>query len=174
MTVGAQQAMTRQQLEGAPQIGEDIFRAITRLPGIAGNDLTAQFHLRGAPQDELYVSLDGMELIEPFHLKELDNALSIVDVKAIGGVELTSGGFSAEIGDRLTGVLTMRSIEPRTDRTHVSAGLSITNARVNADGGFAKGRGGWVLSARRGYVDLAMKFTDATDGFKPRYGDAFA
>ena len=173
-TIAARQTMTRQQIEAAPQIGEDIFRVMTRLPGVAGNDLTAGFHLRGAPQDEQYVSFDGLELVEPFHLKDLDNAVSIIDVKAVGGVEMTSSGFSAEYGDRLTGVLAIRSIEPRGDRTHVAAGISLTNVRASADGGFAGGRGAWLVSARRGYLDIALSFTDATNGYKPRYGDAFA
>ncbi|MBV9880471.1 MAG: TonB-dependent receptor, partial [Gemmatirosa sp.] len=173
-TVASRQTMTRQQLEATPQIGEDVFRALGRLPGMAGTDISAQLHLRGAPQDELYVTLDGVELVEPFHLKDFDNAMSIVDVKAIGGLELTSGGFSAEYGDHLTGVFNMRSVEPRTDRTHGAAGISLMNGRANVDGGFANGRGGWLVSARRGYLDVALRFTDVSQNFKPRYGDVFA
>lgn len=167
-------AMSRQQIETVPQIGEDIYRAVNRLPGVAANDFSAKFSVRGASGDELYATLDGLELVEPYHLKDvMEGALSILDSKAIGSVELTTGGFSAEYGDRLTGVFTMRSVDPRTDRTRTSIGASIMNVRATSQGGFAAGRGGWLFSVRRGYLDLAMKLANANDSLSPRYYDTF-
>lgn len=173
-SVAAPQALTRQQLETVPQIGEDIYRAVTRLPGVSGDDFSAKFSVRGSSGDQLYVSLDGLELVEPFHLRDLGGAFSIVDIQALGSAALTMGGFSAEYGDRLGGVFTLRSLDPRTDRVRTSLGLSLMNARVTSQGGFANGKGGWLFSARPGYLDIAMKFTDMNDSIKPRYYDVFA
>jgi hypothetical protein len=167
--------MSRTQIQAAPQIGEDIFRAVSRLPGIAANEFSAGFAVRGFGPEELYVSLDGLELTEPYHLKDIaGGALSILDVDAVGGVELTTGGFSAEYGDRLGGVFSMRSVDPRRDRTRTALGISVMNARASSQGGFAHGRGGWLVSARRGYLDLALRLTQQNDSIKPRYYDAFA
>jgi hypothetical protein len=168
------QTMTRQHIETVPQIGDDIYRAVTRLPGVQAGDFSAKFGVRGASGDELYVSLDGLELVEPFHLKDVQGgAFSILDSRAIGGVELTTGGYTAEYGDRLTGVFTMRSVEPVTEGIRTSLGLSVMNARVTSQGGFAKGRGGWLASARRGYLDIALKLANANDSLNPRYHDLF-
>ncbi|MEP6621646.1 MAG: TonB-dependent receptor [bacterium] len=172
--VAASQTFSRAQIEAAPQIGEDIYRAVNRLPGIAADDFSSDFRVRGGSGSELYTTLDGMELIRPFHLEDLGGSFSILDVKSIGAVDLTLGGLTADIGNRLTGAFAMQSVEPMTDRVHTSLGISLMNARGQAQGGFAEGRGGWLASYRRGYLELALKLASAGDSLTPKYDDAFA
>jgi hypothetical protein len=171
-TGGSRQTMTREQIQSNPQLGEDVFRAINRLPGLSANDMSARFYVRGGSLDELYVTLDGVELFEPFHLKDIDAALSLIDVEAIAGIDLNTGGFSSEYGDRLTGVLNMKSLEPRRE-ARSAVGLSILNLRGMTQGTFRGGKGGWLVSARRGYLDIALALTNSNDSISPRYYDVF-
>ena len=166
-------ALTRQQIESAPQLGEDIFRSIARLPGVSTNDMSARFTVRAAGIDQLYSTLDGLELDEPFHLKDLDGALSILDVSSISGLDMSTGGFTSEFGNRLGGVLNLHSVAPRTDRVRHALSLSILNARYTAQGALTD-RGGWYVSARRGYIDIALKLIQEDDSLSPRYHDLFA
>ena len=62
---GTRQTMSREDVQSVPQIGNDIFRAVNRLPGLASNDYSAHFGIRGGRHDETLITLDGLELYEP-------------------------------------------------------------------------------------------------------------
>jgi len=165
------QALSREEIQSIPHFGEDIYRAVQRLPGISGNDFSAKFTVRGGENKEVLVLLDGLELYEPFHLNEIGGGLSIVDVEAIGGINLMTGGFPAEYGDKLSGVFDISSITPEPGQRRTALGLSFLNARFKTEGLFKDGRGQWFLSARRGYIDLVLKLTGAEDQLSPDYYD---
>lgn len=165
-------SLTAAELEVLPQVGDDLFRSIARLPGLAADDVSAQFWVRGAPHSELLARLDGVDLLEPFHLKDVDGALSIVDPAIIRWLDLSTGGFSAEYGDRLAGVLTMETKSER--RTHTALNLSLTGVGAARHGVFAGQKGRWFVTARRGYPDVALKASGRDDRITPRYYDAMA
>ena len=168
-------ALDREEISELPHFGDDLYRAMNVLPGTSGGDFSARFAVRGGLYDETLVTLDDQELMEPFHLKDFQGIFSIIDPEAIGGVELTPGGFTAKYGDRMTGVLDMVTRSPKAIRAGV--GISLTTAWANAGGLFSGGRGSWLVSARRGYLDFILKAV-ADDGDEgeppsPRYWDAF-
>jgi len=169
--VGSAAAMTGRQLETLPQVGQDLYRSIARLPGLAADDISAQFWVRGAPQSEVRGRLDGLDLIEPFHLKDVGGALSIVDPAVIGWLELATGGFGAEHGDRLAGVLTL---ETRSEaRTRSAVDLSLTGLGLRREGTLPGGAR-YLVSGRRGYPDVALQAAGRDDDVSPRYFDGLA
>lgn len=171
---GAAATLTQRDLETLPQVGEDLFRSIARLPGVTADDFTAKFWVRGAPQRQLLVRLDGADLLEPFHLKDVDGALSIIDLHAIRRLDLMTGGFTTDYGNRAAGVLTMESLSPTGSRPAAALGLSLTSMRAGGTGTFAGGAGRWFGSIRRGYPDIALKVEGRDDEVYPRYWDAYA
>jgi outer membrane cobalamin receptor len=168
------QVLTREEMQTRPHGGEDIYRAVNRLPGITTDDISAKLHVRGSASDQVLEQLDGVELYEPYHLKDQDGVLSIIDVESVSDVRLLTGGFPVEYGNKMAGVVSMRTINPRPDRTTTTLALSLMNVMVNSQGGFASGRGTWLASARRGYLDLVLDLTNATQpgsDLSPRYYD---
>ncbi len=165
-------SLTAEQLEVLPLLGDDLYRSIARLPGLAADDVSARFWVRGAPHGELLARLDGVDLIEPFHLKDVDGALAMVDPAVIQRLDLTTGGFGVEFGDRLAGVLTM---ETKSDaRSWTALNLSLTGVGALRRGGFAGDRGRWLVAARRGYPDVALRLSDRDRDISPRYYDVTA
>ncbi len=165
----------REQILSLPHFGDDLYRAIALLPGVSGSDFSSRFSLRGGLYEEILVTLDGLELIEPFHLKDVAGFLSIVDPEIIDAVDLIPGVFPAEYGDRMAGVAQMNTTVPEADR-RLRVGISVTTAWLGGSGGFAKGKGRFLASLRRGTLDVARAVgvgrEDDAD-ITTRYWDAF-
>ena len=169
------QTMSREDIETVPQIGEDIFRAVNRLPGLSSGDYSAHFQIRGGRHDETLILFDGLELYEPYHLKDFnEGAISIIDTQTIEGVELLTGGFPAQYGNKRSGVFNVTSRTPDSDHARYSAGLSFMNARAAGGGPLWGGKGSWLVSARSGYMDLVFGLIKQNDLPSPRYHDVFA
>jgi hypothetical protein len=153
---------------------EDITRAVARLPGVSSNDFSSKFTVRGGEADEVLINLDGMELYEPFHQRDFAGGLfSIVDIEAVQGVDLLTGGFGSEYGNRQSGVFNMTTKQPRNDERNSSIGISIMNARVYTDGTFMNNKGSYLITARRGMLDQTFKLIGEDENM-PTFYDMLA
>lgn len=166
----ARQALTEDEIHSTPQMGEDIYRAVARLPGISANDFSVKFTVRGGEHEEVLVLLYVIELYDAFHLKDINGgALSIVDAEATQGIDLLTGGFPVEDGDRTSGVFNIDLRRPRAGQVRHSAGISMMNAREMSEGTFE--RGSWLVSKRRGYLDLVLTLMNEEEDLSPKYYD---
>ncbi|MFC1555345.1 carboxypeptidase-like regulatory domain-containing protein, partial [candidate division KSB1 bacterium] len=163
-----------EDLRDFPQLGEDIFRAVKRLPGLSGNDFSAKFAVRGGEHDEVLVMLDGLELHDPFHLKAVGGGLSIIDVELINSIDMITGAFPAEYGNKLSGVFNMQTRTPTSEKPRTSLAISFLNTRFLTEGTFKNGKGSWQLLARRGYIEYILKLMEEENNVKPVYYDIYS
>jgi len=150
--------LSRDELARTPHAGDDLLRALKRLPGATGGDFSAKLNIRGGEDGEVLLLLDGLELNEPFHLKDFQSMFSTVDAEAVGGVDFLSGGFPVEYGDRMSGVIDVTVDTPSGEPT-TTLSVSTLQARALSQGSFDGGRGQWLVCARGWYpaalLDLA-------------------
>lgn len=169
------QSLTRENIQTLAQFGEDVYRTVTRLPGVTSDDYSARFSVRGGRHEDVLVLFDGQELHEPFHVQDVNGGVvSIVDADAIEGVTLMTGGFPAEFGNKTSGVFDITSRKQRDSTRSLSIGCSLTNLRLLSEGTFGDQRGSWFFVARRGYLDLVLDLMKAIESPNPSYYDVFS
>lgn len=61
--------MSLEELKVLPNPTDDVFRSVQVLAGIATDNLNAQFSVRGQDFSDMLTLMDGIEIYEPFHLK---------------------------------------------------------------------------------------------------------
>ncbi|HMB72206.1 MAG TPA: TonB-dependent receptor, partial [Gammaproteobacteria bacterium] len=167
-----QQLIGQRDLEYMPEVGDDVIRAVARLPGIASNGLSAVSHFRGGELSETLVRLDGMRLYDPFHLRDFQAVFSAIDPRIVSSMNIYTGGFPAVYGDRMSGVVDVETMTVEQDTYH-EIGASFFNSSLLSSGRFASQRGEWIVSARRSNLDLLYRnFSEQPD--RPRYSDLFA
>ncbi|MDX1381201.1 MAG: TonB-dependent receptor, partial [Xanthomonadales bacterium] len=156
-------------IQALPDLGEDPVRAAQRLPGSAAGGLSSRAHFRGGENNETAIYLNGLQLLDPFHIRDYHSIFSTIDARAVSGMETYTGGFPATWGDRMSGLLLLETRRP-DEPLRTELGLSVYNASVLNTGRTADAGVEWLVSARRSNLDLVL----SDDLGKPDYFDVFA
>ncbi|HEX6940838.1 MAG TPA: TonB-dependent receptor [Longimicrobiales bacterium] len=144
------------KLSIVPGLAEaDVFRALQSLPAVAAaSDFSSALYVRGGAPDQNLVLLDGAPLFNPFHL---GGVFAAFDPSTVATVDILPGAFPASAGDRLSAVISLHTRDGGRDRIRGQGAIGLISARASIDGPLPGGRGSYLLSLRRTYVDL---FTD--------------
>lgn len=73
-------------MQNLPDLGEDPLRTAQHLPGTASARFSARSHIRGGEENETLIVLDGLPLVDPFHVRDYNNIFSTVDQRAISEI----------------------------------------------------------------------------------------
>ena len=166
-------SLSKEAIEHFPLIDNDVMRAGHVFPGVVSSDYSTRFSVRGGEKDDISVRLDGMELYNPYHLQDFGGAVSLIGLGLVQNTELLIGGFPAEYGEKMSGVFDITTRTPNPDQFSANFGVDLINATATLEGPFLK-KGGWLLSARRGYIDLILMLMDIDENYKPQYADIYS
>ncbi|MCB9211479.1 MAG: TonB-dependent receptor [Ignavibacteriales bacterium] len=139
----------------------DVLRAFQALPGIStNNEFSAEFNVRGGNKDENLIQVNGAQVYEPFHLKEVPNAsVGVFNSDLIGKVNLITGGFSARYGDRLSSVANIDYREGDSENYKGAATLSLAFVDGFLEGPFLD-KGSFIVGVRKTYMEYVIDMTD--------------
>jgi hypothetical protein len=150
----------------------DVFKTMQTLPGISvNNEMSAKFNVRGGNFDENLVLVNGTQVYEPFHIKEATNAsVGIFNVDLMRKVDLITGGFTAEYGDKMSSVLKIDYREGSKEGIKGLLGLSLTDYDLLLEGPITE-KSTFIIGARKSYVQYIMGLLNMDDRIHPSLYD---
>lgn len=146
-----------EQIKALPVIfGEpDVLKAITLLPGIkSGGEGGTGFYVRGGGPDQNLILMDDAVIYNASHLLGF---LSVFNTDAVRNVEIIKGGMPANYGGRLSSILNVNLREGNEQKYQVNGGVGLIASRLMFEGPIKKGKSGFMIAARRTYIDALVK-----------------
>lgn len=134
---------------------KDVLKVIQLLPGVqSGSEGQSGLYVRGGGPDQNLIILDGATV---YNAQHLFGFFSLFNGDALRSVELIKGGFPARYGGRLSSVIDMNMKDGNKEKTTGELGVGIISSKGVLEGPFMKGKGSYILSGRRTYVDALMQ-----------------
>ncbi len=151
-------ALRYEEVRRAPGAAEDVQRMIQALPGVAGeSDQNNEIVVRGGSPSENLIVLDGIEVENINHFGypgASGGPINAVNAEFLNEVTFASGGFSARYGDKLSSVLDLDLREGSRQRVAGSLDLNMAGAGGSLEGPINEGKGSFLLTGHRSYLDL--------------------
>ena len=112
--------------------GGSIEAMLTTFAGVnSSNELSSQYSVRGGNFDENIVYINGIEVYRPLLVRSgQQEGLSIINPDMVSGIGFSSGGFSAEYGDKMSSVLDIAYKQPEAFEGSVSASFLGATASI--------------------------------------------
>ncbi len=141
---------------------QDVSRYVQLLPGVAlgANDFRNDIIVRGgSPLENLFI-VDNIEIpnINAFaNFASAGGTTSILDAQLIRDVTFLTGGQPAPFINRTSSVLQVAQTEGARDKFRGRVTVGDPGIGGIVEGPINKGKGSWIVSARRSYLDLFTK-----------------
>ncbi|MBP1691773.1 MAG: TonB-dependent receptor plug [Bacteroidetes bacterium] len=167
-------AFSSEEIRRAPGAGGDISRIIFGLPSLAKvNDTKNSLIVRGGSPVENGFFVDNIEIPNINHFPvqgSTEGPIGILNVDFVEDVTFSSGGFSAGYGGRLSSIMEIGLREGNREDTDFQLDLSLQGFGGTLEGPIDKGKGSFLISARRSYLDLILDLMNEHVGL-PTYSD---
>ncbi len=105
--------------------GGSIESLLTTMAGVnSSNEMSSQYSVRGGSYDENSVYINGVEVYRPQLVSSgQQEGLSIINPDMVKEVNFSTGGFSAEYGDKMSSVLDISYRQPEAFEGSVAGSL---------------------------------------------------
>ncbi|MCF8255033.1 MAG: TonB-dependent receptor [Bacteroidia bacterium] len=174
--------ITQKELKQLPTFGgePDLVQYLQVLPGVNfSGDQGGQLYVRGGPPVMNKVMIDGMIIYNPFHSIGL---FSVFDADIIRNADVSTGGFNAQYGGRISGIIDVTTREGDKKRFSGKVAVNPITAKILLEGPLRKftedgGSASYVLSYKTSYLDKTSKslysYADAVNGLPYSFNDIY-
>jgi hypothetical protein len=133
------------------QVQSDVLKSAQFLPGISAPDGSASgLNIRGGTADQNLILWEGIPI---YHAAHYFDMISAFNPDIIKSVDIYRGGFGAQYGGRVSGVLDLNSWTP-TDQSQFRVGTDGLSAFTSGHLSFAQHKGSVTYSLRRSLTDI--------------------
>lgn len=130
----------------------DVLYMVQLLPGINSQDESATaLHIQGGTPDQNLILWDGIPVYNSGHFFGMISAFNPYITEE---VRVFKGGFGAEYGGRVAGVIDIRSGTKIPERVEANLGINFTHMDAAVEIPLFNRKAALVLSARRAYTDV--------------------
>jgi hypothetical protein len=148
-----------------PGAAGDFFRALQAFPGVAAPGDGAGLFVRGGDVAETKVLLDQATVQYPYQYESpAGGTFGAVPPFLVDGTQFSMGGFSAEYGNALSGVLAMESQDrPTQARQYLNLGLAA--ASLSIDQPLIEDELGIRVSGNRSFTGVLFRVNGERDDY---------
>jgi len=148
-----------EEVRRSPGSMGDFQRILQAMPGVSfSNDQNNELLVRGGSPNENLTILDGMEIHSTNHYPNEFNSggpINMINTELIQNVQFSTGGFISKFGDKLSSVMEIATREgTRNSGISGSANFGMAGIGAIAEGNINGGKGSWIFSVRKSYIDL--------------------
>ena len=172
--------VTAQDINRIPSIGgeADLAQYLQVLPGVIfTGDQGGELYIRGGSPIQNKVLLDGLTIYNPFHSIGL---FSVFETDVIRDVNVFTGGFSAEYGDRLSAVLDINTRDGNKKEFAGKIGINPFLSKIILEGPIKKldengSSISFLVTGKTAYLDQTSKifYNYIDSGLPYRFTDLY-
>lgn len=141
-----------QKVQTLPGVTDaDILLSLQQLPGVKSpNETATGLYIRGGTSDQNLILMDGIRLYHPGHLFGM---ISSINPNVEQTVHYYNKAVSPKFGERVSGIIEIKSTDKITDKLKINAGVNALNADVYVQMPLVKDKLGLQVSGRKSYTE---------------------
>ncbi len=113
-------------------LSNDLVQAVTQLPGVVTvGGISSQYYVRGGAADQNLVTIDGIRIYNLFHAFGL---FSFIDPLIVKVADLSTGGFQAQYGGRLSSILSVETKDGDARNYDAAGSFDLLSSDVMVEG----------------------------------------
>lgn len=148
-----------EEVKRSPGSSQDFQRILQGMAGVSfSNDQTNELLVRGGSPNENLVVFDNIEIHSTNHYPNEYNSggpINMINVDLVDDIQFSTGGFISKYGDKLSSVMVVNTREgSRIEPFRINSNLSMAGFGAVMEGRINDGKGSWILSARKSYINL--------------------